>query len=348
MQVVKYTLSTLAIAISAMTTLSANADPTFYGLLVGDVRGTESTNTKTYADGTVEKTKKEARPQLFDNGSRLGVRGEEKLNDTYEFQYRAEWRSPVDSDARNWEPRDIWVGVKHKDYGTLKAGRLLSPEPYIRYTWGLPTIGDGHRSNNAVRYESPTVKDTQVMVHYVIDENNETDSHDTDSYSVTVNHSTKDYGIGGAYLYANGNKVLHGIKFKDQFRTTGFYNLNDKHQVNFIYQQNRFNDTHYNGQASKTNTGIGVGTRHKYDDKTAFYTHFDYGKNPSGKEGTYKGYSLAGDYKITKTTLVGSEFGQYQTNYDVPAHTTSDGKDVKAHESKTNASYLMVYGQYRF
>lgn len=98
----------------AAPALASITPPTIYGGLYLDTRGSEDKVTKTYSDGTktVEKTK--YRQQLYDNGSRMGIRGEEALNDDMSVLYRFEWRSPLDTEQRAFEPRDSWLAIKHK------------------------------------------------------------------------------------------------------------------------------------------------------------------------------------------------------------------------------------------
>ncbi|MDO4894607.1 porin [Moraxella sp.] len=336
----------------AAPALASITPPTIYGGLYLDTRGSEDKVTKTYSDGTktVEKTK--YRQQLYDNGSRMGIRGEEALNDDMSVLYRFEWRSPLDTEQRAFEPRDSWLAIKHKKYGTFKAGRLLSPEPYIRYTWDYPTWGaDGNRSNNAIRYESPTFNGTDFMIHYVLDENkkggeSKTESLDTDGTGIMVKHAKDKYTIGAAYFYSNSNKSLHGVKFKDQFRATGYYDITPENQINFIAQKNRFNDVHY-GQESKNNWGIGIGGSHKFNDKDTIYTHVNYAKNPYGKDGTYHSYTLAADRKVGSRLIIGAETTYYKETINVPAHTEA-GKDVLAHKQDTTSLGLIVFSAYHF
>ncbi|UXZ05638.1 porin [Moraxella nasicaprae] len=337
----------------AAPALASITPPTIYGGLYLDTRGSEDKVTKTYSDGTktVEKTK--YRQQLYDNGSRMGIRGEEALNNDISVQYRFEWRSPLDSDQRAFEPRDSWLAIKHKKYGTFKAGRLLSPEPYIRYTWDYPTWGaDGNRSNNAIRYESPTFNGTDFMIHYVLDENkkggeSKTESLDTDGVGLLVKHQKDNYALGAAYFYADSQKSLHGVKFKDQLRLTGYYDFDKANQINFIYQKNKFNDVHY-GQAAKNNWGLGVGASHKFNDKDTVYAHVNHAVNPYGKDGKYNSVTVAYDRKITDKLILGAESTYYKETINVPAHADKDGKAVLAHKQDTDSLGLILFSAYRF
>ena len=134
----------------------------------------------------------------------LALEGLEKLNDDYEVLYKLEYRLENDGDlrnekikqpdgtektvakTRNFEARDSWIGVKHKKYGTIKAGRMLSLDPYVRYTAYLASGVDGVRTNNTIAYESPKIKDVSFQAMYILDENKETDTIDRDGYSLLV------------------------------------------------------------------------------------------------------------------------------------------------------------------
>lgn len=342
----KFSIAGLSLIVSQV--FAADTPPTFYGGLYVDVRSMGSTTTKTYEDGTKEVTKTTTRPYLFDNGSRMGVRGSMDIAPDTEFLYRVEWRSPMESESRNFESRDSWLAVKHKKYGTLKAGRLLSPEAYFRYTYDYPTWGaDSNRSNNAVRYESPKFKDTEVWLHYVTDENNDTDLLGRDGYGVVVKHEKKDkYGLAAAYFGTDSQKTLHGVKFKDQLRVTGFYQMTDKAQLNFIYQTNNFNDVHY-GNPSKKNTGVGFGGSYKLTEKDTLYGHVNYAKNPFGKDGDFKSVAIAAERQFTPKFSAFVEYDYYVTDVNVPAH-TAEGKSVKAHKEKTEEPIFIIGTAFRF
>lgn len=379
----RFTALALSVATASLFASNAAAEdkpPTFYGGLYTNTWVSETKDTKTYADGTKEVSKSQSRVPLYDNGSRIGVRGSNTLNDKMEMQYRVEVRSPVDGDVkyaggketgkgRSFEARDMWIGVKHNDYGTVKAGRLLSPEPYVRYTYTtLPApYTDGSRGNNSIRWESPVykegaLKDTQLMVHYVLDEKNSTDSHGTDAVAVYVNHTPKDakYALGGAYFYADGDKAPHGVKIKDNFRITGKYDITDQYQANFLYQQNRFNDVHYGDTTpAKTESAISIGGQFKQnkDSKNVYFAQANLGKNPAGKPGDTKALIAGVTHSFKSNMDIGMEVGYYQTNHDVPAYTkeTKDANgvvtattDIKSHKSKSETGEVVIYTGFRF
>lgn len=77
--------SIAGLSLIASQVFAADTPPTFYGGLYVDVRSMGSTTTKTYEDGTKEVTKTTTRPYLFDNGSRMGVRGSMDIAPDTEF-----------------------------------------------------------------------------------------------------------------------------------------------------------------------------------------------------------------------------------------------------------------------
>lgn len=141
--------------------LNAHAAPELYGYAS---LGVAANHTKTTNKTTNISTSTTDRPYLYSSGSRIGLRGSEKLNDDYEVLYKLEYRLENDGDlrnekikqpdgtektvakTRNFEARDSWIGVKHKKYGTIKAGRMLSLDPYVRYTAYLASGVDGVRT----------------------------------------------------------------------------------------------------------------------------------------------------------------------------------------------------------
>lgn len=62
------------------------------------------------------------------NSSWIGVKGEEKLNDRTSVLYAAEWGLSIDSKKEEtFTNRNIYVGIKDKQLGTLRVGNQDSP-----------------------------------------------------------------------------------------------------------------------------------------------------------------------------------------------------------------------------
>lgn len=162
----------LASAVAALSITAAQAAPTVYGkvFLTLDAK-----------DGNEYSSNKDARSQLTSNSSRLGVKGSEALTANTDLVYQLEYRLDTDVDGnRNWESRDTYLGLAHKQYGTAVAGRLTAIDDYINYAKvasGGVVGGDdvlanfkGPRANNAFAYFSPDFKGAQVMAMYAMDE----------------------------------------------------------------------------------------------------------------------------------------------------------------------------------
>lgn len=162
----------LASAVAALSITAAQAAPTVYGKVY---------LTLDLQDGNKNSKSKDSRSQLNSNASRLGVKGSENLTANTDLVYQLEYRLDVDVHGkRNWESRDTYLGLAHKQYGTLVAGRLSAIDGYVDYanvTTGGVVGGDGvlasldaPRANNTFAYFSPKYNDVQLMAMYTMDE----------------------------------------------------------------------------------------------------------------------------------------------------------------------------------
>lgn len=172
-----------SIALGAMLATTAHADPKISGRLylfgTYDNVDTKTTNTVT---GAVTNAKTD-RTKMNSGGSRLRLTGDEKLTDATDLEYYLEYRVHLDDDGagRNFESRNTYLGLKNKQYGTVRAGRIYTPDDDIDYVdqsyvyasgVGLPFSYLGDRHNNVIQYISPKFNDgkTQVKLHYAMDE----------------------------------------------------------------------------------------------------------------------------------------------------------------------------------
>ena len=307
--------------------LNAHAAPELYGYAS---LGVAANHTKTTNKTTNISTSTTDRPYLYNNTSRIGLRGSEKLNDDYEVLYKLEYRLENDGDlrnekikqpdgtektvakTRNFEARDSWIGVKHKKYGTIKAGRMLSLDPYVRYTAYLASGVDGVRTNNTIAYESPKIKDVSFQAMYILDENKETDTIGRDGYSLLVKKNTDTYNVGAAYAYFGKAKTSYG-KLNYAARVTGNYKINEDYKVGGIYQQ----ISYANDDSAKNNTEQAVGvTLQHFKDKWTHTAHMNVVNNPSGKKGD--GFELIGaiDRDISKNVSAGVDVTYGNFNYE--------------------------------
>ncbi len=228
-----------AIAVGLIAT-TANASPKitgrFYlGELYQDVE-TKVTNTTTNTTTTTSTS----RPTLNSGGSRIRVEGSEALSDKADLEYRLEYSIYFDDDSRtNFTSRNTYLGVKHKDYGTVRAGRLYTPDDDIDYVDNsfLYANGAGHsfsylgeRTNNTIQYISPKLGDkTQVKLHYAMDEDVSATDTKGDLFAGHVLHEADKYNLGLSY-------VTRGKDFTS-IRAMGTIKATDKLTLGLMGQQ---------------------------------------------------------------------------------------------------------------
>lgn len=171
----------------------------------------ENLDTKTTTDGASTKSNSD-RVNLNSTGSRIRFTGDEKLNDTFGLHYFLEYGVKIDDDQatadgnhNNFFARNAYIGLKHKDYGTVRLGRIYTPDDDIDYIdngfnyasgSGTPYSYFGQRTNNTIQYIKPFNNDkTQIKLHYALDE-------DTKAFEKGINN----HG-GTATTLVNGKKV---------------------------------------------------------------------------------------------------------------------------------------------
>lgn len=223
----------LASAVAALSITAAQAAPTVYGkvFLTLDVK-----------DGDNHSTNANSRSQLNSNASRLGVKGSEALTANTDLVYQLEYRLDTDADDnRNWESRDTYLGLAHKQYGTAVAGRLTAIDDYINYAKvvaGGVVGGDdvlatftGPRANNAFAYFSPNFQGAQVMAMYAMDETknavstNESLLRDAWGLGVKYEPTTLPVKAGITYIQA-GATDTNAATFDYALRVSGAYAIN--------------------------------------------------------------------------------------------------------------------------
>ena len=263
--------------------------------------------TKTTDKHTGEEVKDMDRTQMSDDGSYIGIRGRYDINEIYRLSYRAEWRTPFDDERRNLQSRDSWLSVRHKTYGTLKAGRFRTPDSHLNYSVP-PNWLDGIRTNNSIRYESPVIKDSQFMVQYILDENNGTDTLRSGGYVLYADHIKENYGFGASYIKASSQLPYPSLK--DSLRTSVYYHLNPRLQVGVLYQKNSLNHLPDESGVSVQLEHINPSTRIK---KNTFYRYSDnhYGAPPHTEHAI--GFGI--DKQISKQIGVGAELELSKANY---------------------------------
>lgn len=214
----------LASAVAALSVTAAQAAPTVYG--------------KAFLTLDYEK---DGRAQLNSTSSRIGFKGESALTANTDLVYQLEYGVDVDADnngKRQFYSRDTYIGLKHKQYGTLLAGRLSAIDGEVDYAGiadgglasGVYASFDADHANNALAYVSPSYNGLSFLGMYVLDENNATDTFGRDVAGVAVKYEPKDasYKAGASYIQAGNDRKIA--------RVSGAYDLSKVTTVGALYQ----------------------------------------------------------------------------------------------------------------
>lgn len=205
-------LHALALSVSAalLLPLSAQAAPKVYGQL--------NISAESYQkDNQSPATSDEDYTRLQSNSSRFGVRGEDELTVNLSAVYGIEWGVSADGEGAvgtvDLSQRNRFVGIKHKNLGTVKAGKF---DTYLKTAQGKTdlfndftgdiqfTIAGEDRVNNAIGYESPSFKGLQFNV---LSQTQDVAAKATNGTSLSVVYDNKDIGL---YSALGVNKSIVG------------------------------------------------------------------------------------------------------------------------------------------
>lgn len=310
-------LHALALSISAalLLPLSAQAAPKVYGQL--------NISAESYQkDFQAPATADEDYTRLQSNASRFGVRGEDELTVNLSAVYGIEWGVSADGEGTDLTQRNRFVGIKHKNLGTVKAGRF---DTYLKTAQGKTdlfndfigdiefTIAGEDRANNAVGYESPSFKGLQFNL---LSQTQDVATKATNGTSLSVVYDNKDIGLYSA-LGVNksivGRSALFGTSREGEgIRLAVAYNIAD-FNVNAIYSTNE----NVNGKDGEK--AYLLGAAYKLGDvvlKAQYSTAEadDEAKIAVGGLTERTAFSVGADYNITSKTRA---FAWYTTREEV-------------------------------
>jgi len=338
-------LHALALSISAalLLPLSAQAAPKLYGQLNISAESYQKDN---QSPVSVD----EDYTRLQSNASRFGVRGEDELTVNLSAVYGIEWQISGDGEdisglsanttttvsgatasstttiangsRLDLTQRNRFVGIKHKDLGTVKAGRF---DTYLKTAQGKTdlfndfigdiefTIAGEDRANNAVGYESPSFKGLQFNL---LSQTQDVAAKATNGTSLSVVYDNKDIGLYSA-LGVNksivGRSALFGTSREGEgIRLAVAYNIAD-FNVNAIYSTNE----NVNGKDGEK--AYLLGAAYKLGDvvlKAQYSTAEadDEAKIAVGGLTERTAFSVGADYNITSKTRA---FAWYTTREEV-------------------------------
>ena len=372
----------LASAVAALSVSAANAAPTVYGkaYLTVDASNAKATS----KSGIVQTKEDTNESGLNSNSSRIGLKGSEALTADIDVVYQLEYGINIDSgddtvsqvvDVRpkldqsgkavvddngqvQYEPvfgdkkvrkdqfyaRDTYLGLAHKEYGTLLAGRLTTIDNNVDFASVLEgsNVADigpdfsAQRANNAFAYVSPEYNGAQFLAMYAFD--SDTDKGglaDKDQYGIGATYSTGPINAGASYIAYGKNNHL---------RLSGNYAVSPTLTAGALYQISKFDEAN----SKKENTLIVSGEMKTATPWTA-YGQVTLVKNAAGVDGEKKmGVGVGGKYAFNKATT-----GHVYTGYINEDGRTYKGKNKAlkdtVYESSKNTGFSVGAGvEYRF
>lgn len=322
----------LASAVAALSVSAAHAAPTVYGKAFLTV---DASNAKdTYKSGIIQTKEDINTSGLNSNSSRIGLKGSEALTADIDVVYQLEYginidngddtvkkvvgvkpkldesgNVVVDKGQVQYEPdfkeekikkdqfyaRDTYLGLAHKEYGTLLAGRLTTIDNNVDFASVLEAnnVGDigptfsAPRANNAFAYVSPERNGAQFLAMYAFDSDTDEGSlANKDQYGIGATYSTGPINAGASYITYGKNNHL---------RLSGNYAVSPTLTAGALYQISKFDEVN----SKKENTLIVSGEMKTATPWTA-YGQVALIKNVAGKDDKSMGVGVGGKYAFNK------------------------------------------------
>lgn len=355
----KMQMKKLPLALCTVLASTAYAAPTIYGNgYTGFLYEPVTTTTTNLATNVATTTKKTG--DVFQYPTiNLGLRGSEDINNNLSASYKFEYRAAFDGDKTSLKPRDTYIGLKHKNYGELKIGRMYTidnsiNEAQIAYLYGqgtgLPFAYDGQRINHTVAYSSPKFnhEKTQIIAQYGMvnkDKGAQFDVRDwankqylkvnTDLGIVGLTHEMDKLTLGATYTQGGKN-------FKS-LRMVASAKPNDKVSIGVLGQA-----TDYFASSNKSTKEMGglASISYQYSEPLSLYAQAGYSTNYGGHpDGKMTVGAVGASYKLNKNiTLYGTTTGVNSTEID---HALDDKtklyknekQDIKAMGVETGAVF---------
>lgn len=365
----------LASAVAALSVSAAHAAPTVYGKAFLTV---DASNTKTtYKSGIVQTPEDINTSGLNSNSSRIGLRGSEALTADIDVVYKLEYGINIDSgddtvkkvvgvkpkldESGNvvvdkgqvqYEPdfkeekikkdqfyaRDTYLGLAHKEYGTLLAGRLTTIDDNVDFASVLEAnnVGDigptfsAPRANNAFAYVSPERNGAQFLAMYAFDSDTDEGSlANKDQYGIGATYSTGPINAGASYIAYGKNNHL---------RLSGNYAVSPTLTAGALYQISKFDEVN----SKKENTLIVSGEMKTATPWTA-YGQVALIKNVAGKNDKSMGVGVGGKYAFNKVAT-----GHLYAGYVNSERKNPVIRDIQYDSSKNTGFGVGAGLEYRF
>lgn len=358
----------LASAVAALSVSAAHAAPTVYGKAFLTV---DASNTKaTYKSGIIQTPEDINTSGLNSNSSRIGLRGSEALTADIDVVYKLEYGINIDNGDDTvkkvvgvkpkldkngqvqYEPdfkeekikkdqfyaRDTYLGLAHKEYGTLLAGRLTTIDDNVDFASVLEAnnVGDigptfsAPRANNAFAYVSPERNGAQFLAMYAFDSDADEGSlANKDQYGIGATYSTGPINAGASYIAYGKNNHL---------RLSGNYAVSPTLTAGALYQISKFDEVN----SKKENTLIVSGEMKTATPWTA-YGQVALIKNVKGKDDKSMGVGVGGKYAFNKVAT-----GHLYAGYVNSERKNPVIRDIQYDSSKNTGFGVGAGLEYRF
>lgn len=305
----------LASAVAALSVTAAQAAPTVYGKVFVSVDAQKddkniTTTSQVFINGqagasTTTKSSEDlaGKPiKLNSNNSRIGFKGSESLNANTDVVYQLEYGVRTDDDNDRFTARDSYIGLAHKEFGTLVAGRLSTIDGQVDYANvasggvlggdGILASFDSPRANNALAYFSPAYGNVQLMGMYIMDENADTGR---DTYGVGAKYEMDAMRAGATYIQSGDTKVA---------RVSGAYDINPTLTAAALFQNTK--------SAAGSEKALTVSSEYKLTNTPwTAYGQIDMVNDVEGVKGADKKRLVAGGKYAFNANTTGHLYGAY-------------------------------------
>jgi len=297
MKLVKNTLAIAISSIIALPTFAANVT-----LPNIDIYGR--------ADVSIQKSDEGAGgfTEVKSNASRIGFKGQEKLNDDLDVVYKAEFEVDIDGDGETFKKRNQYIGLKggfgevllgHND--TMLKQSQGKVDLFSDLNGDIKSLWKGeNRLKNTLSYKSPKFSDFQLGVTYIADSSNaEEDENSESAYSMAVfygdkklkkstvyasiamDSEVKGYDTTRATIQGKVSGITLGAIYHTQEKVDGSAEMDGflvsaKYKMDKVTVKGQYQTADYDGGDSKS--GVTVGADYSLAKSTklyAFYTSFD-------------------------------------------------------------------------
>jgi len=251
----------LSLAIAGVSVVAANsyaAGPTVYGKLNVSLQNIDTEELGFNENEELDAVTSEDTWKLMSNSSRLGVMGDMDINSSLKAIYKLEYEVAVDDGAndngREFQQRNIYVGLQGKSWGTLIAGKNDSPLKMAQGTVDqfndmylsdikFLMVGE-NRPSNIIMYSTPNM--SGLILTAAIMPGEETEADDAADDAPSADDGIADYISVAAEYKMDALRLAAAydsdVSNNDTLRLVGEYSM-DQFQIGALYQKAESSDS---------------------------------------------------------------------------------------------------------